>query len=359
VFGGGGGCGGGGGGSPPPPRVHYGSRSMVLHLAASLLFCLGTALQAQAPTAAEPPSSFEFGTVTQGTRVTHVFVLRNPSAMPLRIVGVNLSPGLRIAAFPAQVGPNQQIDLPVSFNTSGTRGPYSGELTLRLDDPGRPLAVFTIAGVVVPAIEFRPHAAFFVTGDRQTPARASIEIVNHQEAPLRITRLEYPTDRFDARVEPVEAGRRYRLSITLRTDAAAGVREDVIQLHADDGRILRVAANTRLRERVYTFPAEVDLGTIPHSLLDGDGGLPAQTLMIYQVGGGDFQARFTTDVKGLAITAERGPKGDRWQATVTLERSAAAGPIQGRIVIETNDREFPRLIVPVKGFVPERSRPRR
>lgn len=329
---------------------------MVLRLTASLLLCLGAALQAQAPTTPEPPSSFEFGAVTQGTLVTHVFVLRNPAAAPLRILGVNLSPGLRISGFPAQVGPEQQIDLAVSFSTSGMRGPYSGELRLRLDDPGRPEAVFTLAGMVVPAIEFRPHAAFFVTGDRQTPAHASIEIVNHQDAPLRITRLEYPRERFDARLESVEEGRRYRLSIALRTDTTAGVRRDVIQLHSDDGRVLRVAANTRLGERVYTFPAEVDLGTIPHSLLDDDGGgLPAQTLMVYQVGGGDFQARFTTDVKGLAIATERGPKGDRWQATVTLERSAAAaGPIEGHIVIETNDPEFPRLVVPVKGSVLER-----
>ena len=335
---------------------------MVVRLAVSLVLCLSAALHAQAPTITEPSSSFEFGTVTQGTLVTHVFVLRNPSAAPLRILGVNLSPGLRLSGFPAQVGPNQQIDLPVSFSTSGLRGPYSGELRLRLDDPGRPEALFTLAGIVVPAIEFRPRAAFFVTGDRQTPTHASIEIVNHQNAPLRITRLEFPRERFDARLESVEDGRRYRLSITLPTDVAAGVRQDVIQLHADDGRVLRVAANTRLRERVYTFPAEVDLGTIPHALPDDDSGdVPAQTLMVYQVGGGDFQARFTTDIKGLAIASERGPKGDRWQATVTLERSAAAaGPIEGDIVIETNDPEFPRLVVPVKGSIVDgRARPRK
>lgn len=335
---------------------------MIVRLAVSLVLCLSAALHAQAPTVTEPPSSFEFGTVTQGTLVTHVFALRNPSAVALRILDVNLSPGLRISGFPAQVWPNQQIDLPVSLSTSGMRGPYSGELRLRLDDPGRPEVVFTLAGIVVPAIEVRPYAAFFVTGDRQTPARASIEIVNHQEAPLRITRLEYPRERFDARLEALEDGRRYRLSITLRTDAAAGTREDVIQLHVDDGRVLRIPANTRLRERVYTFPAEVDLGTIPHALLDDDGGdLPAQTLMVYQVGGGDFQARFTTDIKGLTIASERGPKGDRWQATVTLERSAAAaGPIEGKIVIETNDPEFPRLVVPVKGSIVDgQARPRK
>src|SRR5687767_12240892 len=119
---------------------------MVLHLAALFLLCLGAALQAQLSATIEPPSSFEFGTVIQGTPVTHVFVLRNPSAMPLRILGVSVSPGLRISGFSAQVGSHQQIDLPVSLSTSGMRGPYAGELRLRLDDPGRPEAVFTLAG---------------------------------------------------------------------------------------------------------------------------------------------------------------------------------------------------------------------
>jgi hypothetical protein len=73
--------------------------------------------------------------------------------------------------------------------------------------------------------------------------------------------------------------------------------------------------------------------------------------MVYQVGGTDFKATFSTDVPGLHVSAARGPNGDRWQATITADSTVSAGPIHGSIVVETNDQEFPRLLVPVTGTI--------
>ena len=299
-------------------------------------------------------ASFDFGSVIQGVVIAHTFVLRNSSDSSVRILGLDLTPGLRLTSVRAQLDPGKQADFNISLDTTAMRGAYSGKVTVRLNDPAKPLAVFTLAGVIVPHIEFRPYAAFFLSGDRRRPAEASIEIVNHDEAPLRITRVDHPVDRLTARLEPLEEGKRYRLSIALRTDAAAGQRQDVILLHTDQGRVLRVAANTRLRERVYAFPLEVDLGSLPLAELKqarDSGGAAAQTLMVYQVGGTDFKATFSTDVPGLHVSAARGPNGDRWQATITADSTVSAGPVHGSIVVETNDQEFPRLLVPVTGTI--------
>jgi uncharacterized protein DUF1573 len=307
-----------------------------------------------APIAEADDASFDFGSVIQGVVIAHTFVLRNSSDSSVRILGLDLTPGLRLTSVRAQLDPGQQADLNISLDTTAMRGAYSGKVTVRLNDPARALAVFALAGVIVPRIEFRPYAAFFLSGDRRGPAEASIEIVNHDEVPLRITRVEHPVDRLTARLEPLEEGRRYRLNIALRTDAAAGQREDIILLHTDQGRVLRVAANTRLRERVYAFPLEVDLGSLPLAELKqarDSGGASAQTLMVYQVGGTDFKATFLTDVPGLHVSAARGPNGDRWQATITADSTVSAGPVHGSIVVETNDQEFPRLLVPVTGTI--------
>jgi hypothetical protein len=78
----------------------------------------------------------------------------------------------------------------------------------------------------------------------------------------------------------------------------------------------------------------------------------AQTLMVYQVGGSDFQASFKSKLPFLRISAERGPNGDRWQATVTFDPlHLVPGPIRGAIEISTNDPAFPLLRVPVTGEI--------
>jgi len=98
-----------------------------------------------------------------------------------------------------------------------------------------------------------------------------------------------------------------------------------------------VAANTYLFERVRTFLDVVDFGTVRAN----DPGRTPQTLMIYQADGSDFQVKVSTDAPALLLKSERGPKGDRYQVTVSLIGNALkAGPINGSITIETSDTQI-------------------
>ena len=100
-----------------------------------------------------------------------------------------------------------------------------------------------------------------------------------------------------------------------------------------------MAANTYLFERVRTFLDVVDFGTVRAN----DPGRTPQTLMIYQADGSDFQVKVSTDAPALLLKSERGPKGDRYQVTVSLIGNALkAGPINGSITIETSDTQFPK-----------------
>jgi hypothetical protein len=77
--------------------------------------------------------------------------------------------------------------------------------------------------------------------------------------------------------------------------------------------------------------------------------------MVYREGGSNFHARLSTDVAGLNLKWEQGPKGDRYQTTITLiPEKIRIGPIKGSIFIDTNDPEFPKVVVPVYGRIVER-----
>ena len=88
----------------------------------------------------------------------------------------------------------------------------------------------------------------------------------------------------------------------------------------------------------------------PWTRRSGDTGGPSAAQLVELAGAGSFEARLKSDQPYLRITAERGPRGDRWQATIRLDPAVSApGPIAGTIWIETNDREVPLLKVPVTG----------
>jgi len=78
----------------------------------------------------------------------------------------------------------------------------------------------------------------------------------------------------------------------------------------------------------------------------------AQRLMVYSTGAKVFAVKASTDIPSLELTSQRGPAGDRWQIVATVKPDQIrAGAIAGHITVETNDKEFPKLVVPVSGSI--------
>lgn len=197
-------------------------------------------------------------------------------------------------------------------------------------------------------------AAFYLAGHAGEIATQSIEIVNHEAQPLAITGMSAAPEGTTLGLERLEEGRRYRVTLTLQPDGPLGQRESDVVLTTDSAvrPTLRVRANTWRRPRVYTFPGSVDLGAIAIDELRAAPERFAQTLMVYQRGGTDFQATFAMDSPLVAVTAQRGPKKDRYQLTLVYRPgSLAAGEVAATLTIETNDAGYPTLTVPVRGTI--------
>jgi hypothetical protein len=322
-----------------------------------LLAPLSAALPADAPKAVFPEARFAFGKVMKGTAIEHEFVLRNEGAAALRILGISMTSPLVLGRMPAHIEPKAETRLRVQLDTSKLSGPFEGQILISLNDPALPEARLLIEGQVVPPVELSPRPAFFAAARRGERRQTVIEIINHEPEPLRIESVDHPKERFAMKLETIEEGRRYRLNLILNPDGPGGKKTDTILVKTSSRStpMLMIPANTYLRERVYAFPDEVDLGSLRLADIKAQPDLlqkTAQTLMVYQWGGSDFRVTLRTDLPALDLKWERGPKGDRYQATVTLiGEKLQAGPIKGSIIIETNDPQFPSLTVPVAGFI--------
>jgi hypothetical protein len=119
--------------------------------------------------------------------------------------------------------------------------------------------------------------------------------------------------------------------------------------------VLLIGANTFIHERVHTFPEDLDFGTVESAQVKTNGNLRetlTQVLMVYQDGGTNFQATATTDLPFLTARAEPSATGKQVQIEVALNPDALpAGDFQGHLELLTNDREFRRMQINVKGHV--------
>ena len=304
-----------------------------------------------------PGCQFDFGAVVQGTLVVHEFALRNDSAQPLRIAGVQLSPPLQLARMPAVVPAKSTATLKLSLDSANLEGDYSGQLLVMLDDPLAEPRTFTLAGKVTPGIEILPQAAFFLSTSKGVAKSTSLEIINHERQPLDLKLAGQSTAQYRLALQAIKPGRHYRFTATIPAGAPTGRTSNRLELTSSSATrpVVYVGMNTIVHERVYTFPETVDFGRLTMRELNSAQAAQVgatQTLMVYQTGGNNFTLRARSWIRGLALAAERGPNKDRVQVTVSLlPGKIAAGPIRGTIELQTNDPAFPTLSVPVIGEI--------
>ena len=319
-----------------------------------------TAEGADPPNAVLPDTAFDFGKVVRGAVIEHEFVLRNEGGSPLTVHAVRMTTPLRVERLPREIAPGGEVLVRFRLGTAELEGPFDGQVAILLNDPRLPEARLTFTGRIVPPVELAPMGAFFVAAQRGQAKRASIEIINHEPGPLRVEQIEHPREAFTSNLETLEEGRRYRLTIQVHPYGLSGRRRTTILVRTSSPTtpVLRITAYTSLRERVYTFPEAVDVGVLRLADIQAHPDLlprTAQTLMVYQVGGSNFQVSARTDLPMLDLASERGLAGDRYQITATLRGDQLrAGPIRGSIVIETNDLDFAEVRVPVSGAIVDR-----
>ena len=235
---------------------------------------------------------------------------------------------------------------------------FSASFVVALGAAAASLQAQPIAIQTFPAkgIEYEPLPAIFAVAPRGVVTEQSIQIINKRAEPLQITGMENPNeDRFTARVDPIEDGRRYRLVVSVPGEGPVGHKQDILLLKTnwEDQPVLKIPVNTKVREKIYTFPESLFMGRYPISeLRSGPAAAKskAQILMIYRKQTSDFEVKASSDIPFLKIDSEQGPDGDRWENTVWFDpETAVPGPIDGKIVFETNDPRTPRLEVAVTG----------
>jgi rhodanese-related sulfurtransferase len=141
-----------------------------------LLAVMGLSLVAfAAPKIASDTLSYNFGTVLEGTVVTHTFVLTNSGNSALSITGVHTSCGCTTAALTkSTLAPGESVGLTVHFNTAHYQGQVQKTVYVQSNDPSTPQMTLTLAGTVTKLQSYQIAAGdlndlFYLLVDLRSP----------------------------------------------------------------------------------------------------------------------------------------------------------------------------------------------
>jgi hypothetical protein len=307
---------------------------------------------------ARPASVHNFGRVSQGATVTHEFRIPNPSASdPMRVVRVDLTgPGMT-ARFKPVTPAGQPVVIQVTWNTSRVEGEVEAQGIVRWADAARPPATFTIAGVVVPAIELRPMGAVFFSVFTDESAEQAIHIVNHDARPLAMRGIDPAGSHFTAAVRTIEPGRQHELRIHVPAGLAPGRFQEHVAVRTDSPArpVIRVPVNVLVKADVYANPEAVEFGTIPGATVRRTPSLVkllTQTILVKRRQGAFEIRQATTDVPGLSLRLSPGGAQATHQIDVSLAvESLTPRSLHGIVRLVTSDPRFPRIDIPVRGRV--------
>jgi hypothetical protein len=173
------------------------------------------------PAAEFPHRRHDFGTVVQGTRVEHAFVVRNPGSADLLIQAVEARPPLT-ARFDRVVPAGGQGQIRVALDTAGLHGQGELHVGVHTNDPNVPGKVLALAGRIVPVVEVTPRdRAYFFTVKGQG-GEQRLTLVNHGSRPVEAGEATSDNPYFHPRVSPLAPGQRYEVVITLDPATPAG-----------------------------------------------------------------------------------------------------------------------------------------
>jgi Protein of unknown function (DUF1573) len=99
----------------------------------------------------------DFGTVTEGDKVSHTFTVKNTGKAPLEIKRVRSSCGCTAAVTKEkEVAPGASTEIEVTFNTRGRMGPNRKTITIQSNDEKTPNAKLEIKAMIERLLAFQP-----------------------------------------------------------------------------------------------------------------------------------------------------------------------------------------------------------
>ena len=194
-------------------------------LALMTTLLLATAAHA-APELSVPEGNYNFGTIPQGKKVQHNFVIKNTGDSPLQVREVTVSCGCT-AAKPSSsvIAPGKTAEIQVTFDSTAFSGKVQKSVSLVTNAGKNPNATLYLDGVISDVLQVYPHQLSLGALKPGTGKQALLTVTNHESTSVKLlsvsltsNTLQVKSDLKKKELKPGESGT-VELTFTARPDA--------------------------------------------------------------------------------------------------------------------------------------------
>jgi hypothetical protein len=310
-----------------------------------------------APKAVAVEPTKDLGVVSQGSKVTHEFVIKNEGNAPLVLHDVRPGCGCTVAEYDEKIAPGGSGTVKAVMDTSDFAGAIAKGLTVFTNDPQAPTLELVMKAEVRTHIVAHPGYARYIYVQGAEPGTISqtmwtvdkgvdLEILG-VSSPYPYLKVGFREAKQEER-RPEAQGRQWIVTTTLTEEAPVGALTDyvIISTNHPQQTVARLPVSGFVRPQLAATPSVVNLG---ERKVDK----PMQ-LSVHVRNFAEQEISLTDVASTLqGVTAEIKPiqEGREYQVQVTLGPELPKGALDGRIEVQTSSAQFPVLEIPIKGTV--------
>ena len=335
------------------PRPSLRSRLLVVVGSFVLGFAFSRAAVSESrPVISISSTSYDFGTVAQGTKVVHEFEVKNKGSADLVIQRLSPSCGCTATQVASPIiKPGGSEKVRVTFDTSGFMGDKTKSVLIASNDTNTPEVIVTLKGQVLSSYTVEPARVDFgeifpssPLSDRQREVSFSVA----EGSDLKITKVTSLSPHL-VTTPVVAQGNRATVTIQIAPTAPLGEFRDRVIFELDGGRraSVNVPVNASVKGDLRVTPSTISFGVV-------DGQTSLERRVQFENKGRDavtIQSITSSDPAVSASMVEVQP-GRLGVLVVKVDPRRVSGDLKATVEVRTNHATEPVLAVTVFGVLP-------
>lgn len=214
-----------------------------------------------------PETSFDFGSVPQGQKVVHEFVLQNQGDADLTIARISPSCGCTAAAVSSSVvKPGASEKVRVEFDTSGFSGAKTKSAQILTNSTDKSEVTVRLTGVVVRGVSVAPERLEFgeIHPTSSPQSRTREFVVEIAEGSELKSRQATTFSKYLTVTQLAQEPRRARYSVELKDGAPKGEFRDrvIVEFEGDRQTAVNVPVTASVMTDLRVIPTTVSFGIV-------------------------------------------------------------------------------------------------